>query len=114
MTDDLKRTQKAMALLECSEAEQDLSHLEFRASEVGKALASIGRWVNALVSPLQGDSTGYNYKKIEVQGNEYDSNTSVISEAMNHAALISLIQELRDARYKVHNLKSRKQKLGVT
>ncbi len=116
MTDDEKRKQKAMLLLECNEAEQDLQHLEYKALELGKMLESIGKWTSGIVGAMHDSGPSgpnYNYWEMEIDGRKYDHKDDAIKTAINHDALVSLMQELRDARIKFQNLCRQKHNLGL-
>ncbi len=105
MTDDEKRQQKAMLLLEHQEAEQELRHLEVRAMNMSEKLAQVAGW---LEETAKGESGGH------VQIKEAD----IIADgnfrlAMNMDAATLIVEQIKAARLRVRNLQQRKLLLGL-
>lgn len=109
MTDQEKRQQKAMLLLECQEAEEELAHLEERAKSLTSIFRELAEWIGRLPFPSSETSTSYGERVL----GGVDLNDSKYREAMNFDALNSLVVEINKARIKVRNLKHRKDSLGL-
>lgn len=112
MTEDEKRQQKGMLLLEYQEAEDNLAHLEEKAKRVSKNISAVSKWLEDRTrgyTPAGGgdDKVYVDNRYIDIQNNPE------IVNAMDFEAAKSLALEIKEARRKVQELAERKKSLGV-
>lgn len=110
MTEDEKRQQKAMLLLEFQEAEHELANLRERAGRVAQPILDVGKWImNA--SPELGPSVN------KVEFSKYDTRIRVNADryrkAVNFDDALALMDEIATAEKKLENLAMRKTELGL-
>jgi hypothetical protein len=107
MTDDEKRQQKAMLLLETQEAEQSLAELQEKAYRIAENIREIGQWLQearGVMNMRMSDASDRHARVIS--GQQYRT-------AMNFDAAAALVAELTAARQKVQLLHERKAALGL-
>jgi hypothetical protein len=106
MTEDDKRQQKAMLLLEHLEAKQNLAHLQTKATKLAEALGLVREWlVNASRDHTTSDRT-----RLDVT---IRSNPTQYSEALNFDSVAALVDEIRQAEDKLRELGQSKERLGL-
>jgi hypothetical protein len=113
MTEDEKRQQKAMLLLEHQEAEQHLAHLQAKAATVSARIQGVAEWLTRASRPGGMDSLGS-----EVYVSQISTRVDVLKDpqvaiAMDLNAAKKLIVEIKEARARVTELSERKQSLGL-
>lgn len=106
MTDDEKRQQKAMLLLEYQEAEGNLAHLREKASRMQEPFRDIASWLNSATLEFR--------KTEDFQLNaNVRSNAEAYRKAMNFDSAVSLMDEIQKAEKTVEELARRKSALGL-
>lgn len=110
MTDDDKRAQKGILLLEYQEAEQHLAHLQEKALRMSQDIKEVAKWLEEerRVGPMHSITTS-DAKDRSVRlskGGQYQKST-------DFAAVTAMVAELRDAHSKIRELGERKVSLGV-
>lgn len=110
MTDEEKRQQKAMLLLEAQEADDELAHLREKATQEAVKLHEVAQWLEDAI----GD--GYSHdialkreereRKISTSGHQY-------SQTMNFANIVDLVHQIKEARKIQGGLQARKAALGL-
>ncbi len=109
MTDDEKRQQKAMLLLEHQEAEENLAQLREKAGRISAPFAKVGKWLEYSQMNYLG---GYEREKAQING-EIRSNLDAYRQAMNFDETLSLMDEIVAAERKLRDPSQRKQALGL-
>lgn len=114
MTEDEKRQQKAMLLLEYQEAEENLAHLQEKAKRLSQYLLAVSKWME---DRSHGYSTaGGSEEKVYVteMGGYVNILTSPeVTKAVDFEDVKSLAVEIKDARTRIQQLSERKKSLGV-
>lgn len=111
MTEDEKRQQKAMLLLEYHDAEQNLAHLEAKASSASKRLVAVATWLKS--ASRRHDSIHDKFYVADMGGEVNVTEEPLIPSSMDFGATVKLIQDIRDGRKTVDELFQRKQSLGL-
>jgi hypothetical protein len=114
VTEDEKRQQKAMLLLEYQEADEHFAHLQEKAKRLSNNLLALSKWI-------EDRSQGYT-----VSGGSEDKvhvteaggwitilNNPDIAKTMDFEALKAVANELKQARARVQELSERKRSLGL-
>jgi len=112
MTEDEKRQQKAMLLLEHQEAEQNLAHLEEKAERLSRRIRGVSEWLSYAAqrnSDLSRDEIWIHGLGVRVE----PLKDIEIARSMDFDAAAKLIQEIKDARSTLEQLSKRKQSLGL-
>ena len=109
MTEDDKRQQKAMLLLEHLEAKQNLAHLQTKATQLAEALSAVREW---LLNATK-DHAGYDRTRIQMLDANIRSGAMKYSDALSFASILALIDEIGQAEGKVRELAQQKEKLGL-
>jgi hypothetical protein len=106
MTDDEKRQQKAMLLLECQEAEEELAQLIVKADCIAERIGQVRVWLQEVtLNPADGGHIAAREKS--VQGDPE------MKLAMDYDRVEELVNHLKESRSKVARLKEGKEKLGL-
>jgi hypothetical protein len=111
MTEDEKRQQKAMLLLEYHEAEVNLAHLEVKAANISKRLGVMSEWLER--ASKRNDPLHEEFYAIKTGGNVSILNDPDVALSMDFSAAVKLVREIRDGRAAVNDLYKRKQSLGL-
>ena len=111
MTEDEKRQQKAMLLLEYQEAEQTLAHLQEKARHRVQSLTCIAQW---LTKSYDGTWNFDPSQEIYSSG----AHTKILDDpryevAMDFAAVKTIALEIKDCMDNLRALQKRKQELGL-
>ncbi|MDP9161048.1 MAG: hypothetical protein M3O09_12585 [Acidobacteriota bacterium] len=110
MTENEKREQKAMLLLEYQEAEQDLAHLRAKAATLSNRIDDVSRWVAA---------ASRSYETVHPTAEQrYNKDVEILADpqlkiAMDFDAAAKLVQEITEAKAKIEELARRKHSLGL-
>jgi hypothetical protein len=108
MTDDEKRQQKAMLLLDFHEAERNLAHLKEKAQRKAMRVKAVADWLTQATQMVTAPDTvnaSTGYVNI-VEDPEFEM-------AMNFDAISKLVRDLREAYIRVADLTKRKTALGL-
>jgi hypothetical protein len=110
MTEDEKRQQKAMLLLQHEETRQELEHLRSKAWTISEEISEIAHWLAAAREmPASG---GVDYRQRE--RDEKISKSQVhYREVFNFDLILSLRDELRTMNARYRELGSQKKALGL-
>ncbi|PYX52883.1 MAG: hypothetical protein DMG76_27815 [Acidobacteria bacterium] len=111
MTEDEKRQQKAMLLLEHQEAEENLAHLEEKAKRVSQRIMAVAEWLER--ASQRGSDLNRDKIWIPKLGDVNFLADPEFGMAMDFEAAKTLFQEVRDAKDKFGELTKRKQSLGL-
>ena len=109
MTEDEKRQQKAMLLLEYQEAEEHLANLQEKAKRISARLLAVSKWMENCAS---GGAVSDKVHVSELGGVVSVSSPEII-DAVNFPAARSLYTELMEAQRRVRELSDRKHSLGL-
>jgi hypothetical protein len=112
MTEDEKRQQKAMLLLEFQEAESNLASLREKAGRIGRDMLEVGQWLGNM-SPEQGPDTEYRKKDNEKRNAAIRASLGKHRDAMNFEVALILMDELQAAEKLRSSLALRKSELGL-
>ncbi len=110
MTEDEKRQQKALLLLEYHEAMENIAHLREKAGHVGKPVEEVATWL-LYASPERGPYI--NIETNKKRDAQIRVNLEAYRKAMNFDELLSLMDEIEKADKLVEQLKIRKAELGL-
>jgi hypothetical protein len=115
MTEDEKRQQKAMLLLECQEAEQHLAHLQEKAKRISQNILAVSKWIENRSKGYNAAGSGEEDKVYVTEIGRYVNIFAdpEIAKAMDFEAANSLAIELNEARRRVRELSERKKALGL-
>lgn len=113
MTEDEKRQQKAMLLLEHQEAMDHLANLQEKAKRMSRYISAVSKWVE---DRMHGYSSAAGENKVYMS--EGGGHVDVLSDpavpkAMDFEAAKSLALEMQEARRRVEELSERKKSLGL-
>jgi hypothetical protein len=114
MTDDEKRQQKAMLLLECQEAEEELAHLSEKARKVIDKLRVLTSFVEA-ARPGEMKHATYADKSLAIREklkSQIIGNPG-FREGLSFDLLLALVAELDQASEKLAELHRQKKSLGL-
>jgi hypothetical protein len=110
VTDDEKRQQKGMLMLDYLEAEQHLGSLQEKARRTVESLKVAIEWLEKTY-----DQT-WNFevtKMIYIRGKNGKIDDPAIQSAMNYDQMIELGKQVQAAMDNLRNLKQRKESLGL-
>jgi hypothetical protein len=115
MTDDEKRQQRAMLLLECQEAEEELAHLSEKARKVTEKLRVLISFVES-ARPGEMKHVTYADKALVVKEKLHSQvvGNPGFREGLSFDLLLALVGELDQATEKLTELRRQKQSLGLT
>jgi hypothetical protein len=110
MTDEDKRQQKAMLLLEFQEAEEELAHLEENAKRLAGDIREVADWVETATFPdfLRKREIQERHAKLSSE-----AGSKRYSEALDFEKARDSVSLVTEAREKVEELKQRKASLGL-
>jgi hypothetical protein len=106
MTEDEKRNQKAMLLLDYQEAEQELAHLRTKAAKLSGDMYWVREW-------LDHAAKGNNDDKTRTEDGNIRANFRNYSETLKMEALLALVDDIHKAEGKVATLAGQKTSLGL-
>lgn len=108
MTEDEKRQQKAMLLLEYQEAEENLAHLREKAGRMSAPFATVAKW-------LERAQSGSSMYRIDQDRTEATirANLASYQNQINFDEALLLMNEIDGAEKKLKELATRKQSLGL-
>lgn len=109
MTEDEKRQQKAMLLLEYQEAETSLAHLAEKAMRMANQISQVKDWLRSK-TPEVARNMGYRAQDAEAEFNKIKDSLRL---AMNFDSVCALAAELVQARDHLEELRKRKEALGL-
>ena len=110
MTDDEKRQQKAMLLLEHQEAENNLAHLREKAGRFSAPIQQVGRWVNHTQSADLYAGYDQEDKKLDAT---IRTSVDLYRKALNFDEALALMDEIKAAEELVRQSARRKAELGL-
>src|SRR5258708_39663377 len=110
MTDEDKRQQKAMLLLEYQETQDTLAHLREKAGRMSAPFSQIGIWLEH-AQITQGDSP--REAKDRERNSEIRDNADKYCKELDFDAALTLMNEIRDIARKLQELAQRKADLGL-
>jgi hypothetical protein len=105
MTENEKRQQKAMLLLEHQEAKENLAHLREKASQLSNKLWHVRCWLDGSASMGRGDAA--------INNATIRANVGAYREALNFDLALALMDEIEQAEAIVKELETRKSALGL-
>lgn len=109
MTEEEKRQQKAMLLLDYQEAENNLAHLREKAGRVAKPYDDVGTWL--------GRASSFTYPGYREEDAKRNANIRVNLEAyrksLNFDEALALMDEIKKAEELLAQLARRKAELGL-
>lgn len=110
MTDEDKRQQIAMLLLDCQEAEDELAHLEESAKRLATDIRQVADWLESATYPdfLQRGEVQERHARISSE-----SGSKRYSQALDFQKAAEAVSALNKARTKVDQLKQRKAALKL-
>lgn len=108
MTEDEKRQQKGLLLLEYQEAQQNLAHLKEKAYRKVEALDEVRKWIRS----VQNVSTNYSPDEL-TRNNNIRTNLDTFRKAMNFDDVLLLMDEIKKANQLLETLEKRKADLGL-
>ncbi len=108
MTDDEKRQQKAVLLLEYQEAEENLAHLREKAGVLARSTNEVGMWLGRTYLPVRANDQDDRKRDANIR-----ANLAQYREALNLDAAVSLMDEIGQAEQELGSLSERKKALGL-
>jgi hypothetical protein len=108
MTEDEKRQQKAMLLLECQEAQDNLAHLREKTRRMADGIGEIQKWVSDTLRM----QSGHDQERARRDGN-IRANLGAYRTLMNFDETLSLMDEFIAAEKLLEELRRRKADLGL-
>jgi hypothetical protein len=108
MTDDEKRRQKAMLLLEHQEAENDLAHLREKAGRLALRIKDVGEWLTDASPDHQHFSDDAARRNANIR-----TNIALYRGALNFDDALAAMDEIVRAEELVRTLGRRKSDLGL-
>lgn len=112
MTEDEKRQQKALLLLEFQEAETNLANLREKAGRIGREVSEVGEWL-ARMSPEYAPNMEYNKADHVKRSATILTSLAKYRSAMNFDEAITLMGEIDQTVKSVAALALRKSELGL-
>jgi hypothetical protein len=112
MTEDEKRQQKVMLLLEFEEAESNLASLREKAGRIGREILDVGQWLGKM-SADQLPDTEFQKKENTRQNSLIRASLGKYRTAMNFDEAVTLMDEIGEAEKHVDSLVLRKSALGI-
>jgi hypothetical protein len=112
MTEEEKRQQKAMLLLEFQEAENNLASLREKAGRVGRDILEIGHWLGNM-SPDRGPSVETNNIENKRRDAQIRANLQGYRKVFDFDGALSLMDEVERAEKHLIALSLRKSELGL-
>ena len=108
MTEDEKRQQKAMLLLEFQEAQENLAHLHERTRRIADGIGEVRKWV----SDAKSVQSEFDQDRIKRDTN-IRTNPDSFRAVMNFNEILSLMDECAAAEILLSQLAKRKADLGL-
>lgn len=108
MTDNEKRQQKAMLLLEYQEAEENLAHLKEKAGVLSKSIDEISTWLSRAHIEIRTNEQGDQKRDANIR-----ANIAQYRQALNLDAAVALMDEIKEAERELDSLAERKKALGL-
>jgi hypothetical protein len=92
MTEDEKRQQKAMLLLDFQEAQTNLAHLRQEASRMSTPIRNVGDWLS------NAETTDYSYdQRAREKDAQIRANLELYRQGLNFDAAVALMDEIKQA-----------------
>jgi hypothetical protein len=109
MTHEEQRQQKAMLLLECTEAESELAALKEKAKRTSEAIKAFGEWLGGASHGQWRDGDSYlaGLGKVNVLTDPR------FEAAMSFAKAKELVDQISEVQKRVDDLRNRKRELGL-
>jgi hypothetical protein len=108
MTEDEKRQQKAMLLLDFQEAQTNLTHLTQEAGRMSTPIRKVGDWLS------NAETTDYSYdQRAREKDAQIRANLELYRQGLNFDAAVALMDEIKDARALLDRLEKRKAEFGL-
>jgi hypothetical protein len=111
MTEDEKRNQKAMLLLEYQEAEEEFAHLAEKAALLTSDLNKLASVIAFARS--HPDVSPANSERARFEREEINKAIDRFRASVNFDSALSLLRELDEAKQKIRSLRERKAALGL-
>ena len=111
MTEDEKRNQKAMLLLEYQEAEEDFAHLAEKAGLVASDMNRLSGVIG--FARNHPDLSPSNSERARFERDEINKAPDRYRASVNFDSAIALLKELDEAKQKLRSLRERKAALGL-
>jgi len=108
MTTDEKREQRAMLLLEFQEAEENLAHLREKVNRYSAPIGEVEKWLHDAEIMLP----SYDPEAAKRDAN-IRANIGLYQKTLNFEEILTLMNEIRDAKKLVSSLSTRKANLGL-
>lgn len=108
MTDEDKRQQKGMLLLEHVEAKQNLAHLQTKAAALAQTIDAVKEWL-----VMASHERPYDPTRVHMLDANIRSGAAKYSQALNFDSILALVDEINQADGKVMELAQRKEILGL-
>jgi hypothetical protein len=108
VTEDEKRQQKALLLLDFQEAQENLAHLHERTGRIADGIGEVRRWI----SDAQSIQSSLNQDKIKRDTN-IRTNSGSFRTVMNFDEILALMDECAAAEILLDQLAKRKADLGL-
>jgi hypothetical protein len=110
MTEEEKRQQKAMLLLEYQEAEENVAHLREKVSRLSKPFTEIATWLEhaAVIESAPG-----NFRINSERDARIRTNHDAYRQSLNFDAALAVLDELNEAQKTLARLAKRKSELGL-
>ncbi|SRR6266404_2334134 len=105
MTEDEKRQQKAMLLLEFQEAQENIAHLHERTRRIAEGIGEVKKWVSDAISEFNQDWTK--------RDASIRANLGFFRTLMNFDEILTLMDECAAAEILLSQLAKRKADLGL-
>lgn len=112
MTDDEKRQQKGLLLLEFLEAERELASLREKAGRIGREVSEVGEWL-ARMSPELDHNSEYSKTANAKRDATIRASLAKYRGAMNFDEAVALMGEIEQSVKHVAALALRKSELGL-
>ena len=112
MTEDEKRQQKILLLLEVEEAESNLANLREKAGRIGRDMLEVGQWLG-FMSPDQLPDSEYRKKENLKRDAIIRASLGKFRSAMNFDEALALMDEIANAEKQMASLTVRKSALGL-
>ena len=112
MTEEEKRQQRAMLLLEFEEATDNLASLREKAGRIGRDILEVGTWL-ASMSAERGPSVETNRIENSRRDQRIRDSLSKYKSAMGFEDAVSLMNEIAGAEKILSDLAFRKRELGA-
>lgn len=111
MTEDEKRQQKAMVLLEYQEAQENLTHLREKVRRTAATIGELCKWLTD-AQALPPVRMGYEFPE-EKRNANIRANLGTFRAAMNFEEILALMDEVKRAETLLGQIEQRKNDFGL-